>query len=237
MVVVVCNVWTSKHSHSINADDVHVFRGLKKNLLGIFELMQFFMNNDKVLNCNATVNVGAASMYTNAVSAFSAGTGGKESDAVAAPSDFTVTSSNGEVDRNGSCAPSTSASTVRSEELLVLHSICSASVETAVSMEVGANFSTHPTDVRILREDVVKVLQSPKTRFNNSKAPDSTCQGMLTLMLLRVRIRQRLQVKVKAKQVAFSRILVEVNHLGVRNLMMVNQFCVSDQVEVKTMEK
>ena len=40
------------------------------------------MNNDKVLNCNATIDVGAASMYTNAVSAFLAGTSGKESDAV-----------------------------------------------------------------------------------------------------------------------------------------------------------
>ena len=190
-----------------------------------------------VLNCNATADVGAASMYTNAVSSFFAGTGGKENDAVVTTSDFTVTSSSGKVDRNSSCALSTSASTACSEELPVVQSISSAPVETAVSMEVGANFSTHPTDVRILREDVVKVLQSPKTRFNNSKAPDSTCQGMLTLMLLRVRIRQRLQVKVKAKQVAFSRILVEVNHLGVRNLMMVNQFCVSDQVEVKTMQK
>ena len=49
---------------------IYVLKGLKKNLLGIFELRQFAMNNDKVPNCNATVNVGAASMYTNAVSAF-----------------------------------------------------------------------------------------------------------------------------------------------------------------------
>ena len=63
---------------------------MKKNRLGISELRQFAMNNDKVLNCNATVNVGAASMYTNAVSAFSASTGGKESDAVVTTIDFTV---------------------------------------------------------------------------------------------------------------------------------------------------
>ena len=49
---------------------IYVLKGLKKNLLGIFELRQFAMNNDKVPNCNATVNVGAASMYTNAVSVF-----------------------------------------------------------------------------------------------------------------------------------------------------------------------
>ena len=47
-------------------------------------------------------------------------------------------------------------------------------------------------------------------------------------------MRRRLQVKVKVSQVAFSWILVEVNHLGVRNLRMVNHLCVSDQVEVKT---
>ena len=50
-------------------------------------------------------------MYTNAVSTFCAGTGDKESDAVVTASDFTVTS-NSEVGRNSSCAPSTSASTV-----------------------------------------------------------------------------------------------------------------------------
>ena len=57
------------------------------------------MNNDKVQNFNATVDVGAAAMYTNAVSTFSAGTGGKESEVVVTTSDFTVTSSNGEVDK------------------------------------------------------------------------------------------------------------------------------------------
>ena len=107
-------------------------------------------------------------------------------------------------------------------------------------MEVGANFSTQPTEESTSvegREDVVKIVQSPKTRFDNSKAPDSPCQGMLTLTLLSVRMRRRLQVKVKVSQVAFSRILVEVNHLGVRNLTMVNHLCVSDRIEVKTMEK
>ena len=101
------------------------------------------MNNDKVPNCNATVNVGAASMYTNAVSAFSAGTGGKESDGVVTTSDFTVSSDN-KVDRNSSCTLSTSASTACSVELPVVQSNCSAPVETAVSMKVGANFSTQP---------------------------------------------------------------------------------------------
>ena len=33
-------------------------------------------SNDMVQKCNATVNAGAASMYTNAVSALFAGTGG-----------------------------------------------------------------------------------------------------------------------------------------------------------------
>ena len=132
------------------------------------------MNNDKVLNCNAIVDVVAASMYTNAVSAFCAGTGEKESDAAVTTSDFTVTS-NSKVDRNSSCAPSTSASTVCFEELPVVQRICSAPVETVVSMEVGANFSTQPTEESTSvegREDVVKVVQSPKARFDNSKAPD-----------------------------------------------------------------
>ena len=51
---------------------------------------------------------------------FSAGTSGKERNAVVTTSDFTVASSNGEVDRNSSCAPSTSASTACSEELPVV---------------------------------------------------------------------------------------------------------------------
>ena len=70
-VVGVCNVRISKHSHFINAD-VYVLRSLKKNLLGISELREFAINNDKDndKDCNATVDVVAASMYTNAVSAF-----------------------------------------------------------------------------------------------------------------------------------------------------------------------
>ena len=141
-----CNVHISKHSHSINAG-VYVIGELKKSLLGTSELRQFAMNNDNVLNCNATVNVGAASMYTNVFSAFSAGTGGKESDAVVTTSDFTVTSSNGTVDRNSSCALSTSASTACSEKLPIVQSICSVNVEAAVSMEMGANFSTQSMEV------------------------------------------------------------------------------------------
>ena len=41
---------------------------------------------------------------------------------------------------------------------------------------MGANFSTQPTKESTSvegREDVVKVVQSLKTRFDNSKAPDS----------------------------------------------------------------
>ena len=131
------------------------------------------MNNDKVPNCNATVNVGAASMYTNAVSAFSAGTGGKVSDGVVTTSDFTVTSDN-KVDRNSSCTLSTSASTACSDELPVVQSICSAPVETAVSMEVGANqHSAYKRECLCRKEEVVKAVQSLKTRSNNSKTPDS----------------------------------------------------------------
>ena len=58
------------------------------------------------MKCNVTADVGAASMYINAVSAFAAGTGSKESDAAASTSDFTATS-----------APSISASTACSEKL------------------------------------------------------------------------------------------------------------------------
>ena len=87
------------------------------------------------------------------------------------------------------------------------------------------------------REDVVKVVQSPKTQLTTLRLQIPTCQGMLTLTLLSVRLRQRLQVKVKVSQVAFSQILMEVNHLGVRNLRMVNHPCVSNQVEVKMMKK
>ena len=43
-----------------------------------------------------------------------------------------------------------------------------------------------------------------------------------------------LQIKMKVIQVAFSWILV--NYIGVIRKM-VNQICVNDQVEVKTMEK
>ena len=80
------------------------------NLLGLFMLRQFILNddndvqrngalafvipgnNDKVLKCRAIVDIGAVFMYTNA---FSAGTGGKENDAIASRSDFTATSGKG----------------------------------------------------------------------------------------------------------------------------------------------
>lgn len=62
------------------------------------------------MKCNVTVDVGADSMYTNAVTAFSAGIGGKENDAVASTSDFTATSGKDKVNKNSSGAPSTSAS-------------------------------------------------------------------------------------------------------------------------------
>ena len=102
----------STHSHSIY-DDAYVLKGSKKNLLGISELRQFALNedndvqrndasgfdiqgnNDNVLKCNVTVDVGAASIYTNAVSACGAGTGNKKSNAVASTSDFTTTSDEG----------------------------------------------------------------------------------------------------------------------------------------------
>ena len=85
---------------------------------------------------------------------------------VVTTSDLTVTSSNGKVDNNNSCAPSTSASTACFKELPVVQSICSASVKTVVSMDVGAIFSTQPTEESTSvegREDVVKVVQLPKT--------------------------------------------------------------------------
>ena len=92
------------------------FRGSKKNLLEIFELMQVALNDDnevqlirtlepgiqgktnKVLKCIAAVNLGS-------VSAFSAGAGSKESDAVASTSDF---SSKGKGDEDSGCVPTAS---------------------------------------------------------------------------------------------------------------------------------
>ena len=65
-------------------------------------------------------------MYTNAVSAFAAGTGSKESNAVASTSECTATSGKIEADKKGSCAPSTFASTVYFEELPIVQSTCSA---------------------------------------------------------------------------------------------------------------
>ena len=58
--------------------------------------------------------------------------------------------------------------------------------------------------------------------LTTSRPQITTGQGMLTLTLMSVRIRQRLQVKVKVGQVAFRWILVELNHLRVRNLKMVS---------------
>ena len=86
-------------------------------------------NKDHLLKCNDTADVGAASMHANAVSTFAAGTGSKESDAVASTNDFTGTSGIGEVGRNSKCAPSTSSSTACSQELPVVRSTCSAPVE------------------------------------------------------------------------------------------------------------
>ena len=60
-VLAVCNVHISKRSQIFNAD-VHVLRGLKYNLLDISKLREFAMNNDKVLNRNATADAGAATM-------------------------------------------------------------------------------------------------------------------------------------------------------------------------------
>ena len=138
-VVGVCNVRISKRSHFINAD-VYVLRGLKNNLLGISELREFAMNNDKVLNCNATVDVGAASMYTNAVSAFSAGTSGKESNAVAFASDFMVTNGKGRTDKGRSHVSNISTdASQRSKELSVGQSVRRLSpVGTLFSIEVSA---------------------------------------------------------------------------------------------------
>ena len=45
------------------------------------------------------VDVGAASMYTNDVSAYSTGTGGKKNDAGASTSDVTAPSGKGKVDK------------------------------------------------------------------------------------------------------------------------------------------
>ena len=110
------------HSHSINAN-VYVLRGSTANLFRISLLRQFVLNddndvwrneesafailgnNDKILKCKAIVDVDAVSMYTNAVST---GTGGKESDVIASRSDFTATTSKGEVDKDA-YAPRASA--------------------------------------------------------------------------------------------------------------------------------
>ena len=150
-----------------------------------------------------------------------------ERDAVASTSDFAASSGKGVVDRNSSCVSSISVSPACSEELPVVQIIRSVPVETAVSMEVSTFVEG--------RVDAVMVEQSPKTRFHNSKAPDFHLSGMLTLIQTSVRIGRRLHMK--ASQVPFSRILVEVNHLQVKNLGMVNHLHVSDQVEVMTMAK
>ena len=96
-------------------------------------------------------------------------------------------------------------------------------------MEVSANYSTQPMEVSTSverREDAVKVMFCPIPNLTTQKLQIPTYQGMLTLTLLSVRIERKLLVKVKASQTAFSRILVEVNHLRVRNLLMVNNLCV-----------
>ena len=79
-------------------------------------------------------------------------------------------------------------------------------------------------------------MQSLKTRFDNSKAPDSHLSGNVDTHAVECKDEAKVAGEGES-QVAISRILVEVNHLGVRNLRMVNPLCVSDQVEVKTMEK
>ena len=111
-------------------------------------------------------------MYTNVVSTFSAGTGGKESDAVSFTSDFSATSGKCEVHGNSSCAPNSSASTACSEEPPVVQSVCYAPVEIEVAMEVSANFSTQPTEVSTSveeREDAAKAEQLLTTRSDNYK--------------------------------------------------------------------
>ena len=106
-------------------------------------------------------------------------------------------------------------------------------------MEVGANFSTQPTEESTSvegREDVFKVVQLPKTRFDNSEAPDSHLSGNVDPHTVECKD----EVKVAGESESQSggiQILVEVNHLEVRNLRMVNHLCVSGQIEVKAMEK
>ena len=108
----------------------------------------------------------------------SAGIGGKKRDAVVTTSKFTVTSSNGKINKNSSYAFSISASTANSEKLPIVGSICSVPVETAVSMEVGANFRTQSMEVSTFEKgSVLKIVQSPTTQFNNSMAPDLHLSG------------------------------------------------------------
>ena len=72
--------------------------------------------------------------------------------------------------KNSSCAPSTSAKTVYSEELPVVKSVRSILV---VSIEVGA--STQPSEVNTSVEEGedVQTVQSPKTQSENSEAQHS----------------------------------------------------------------
>ena len=76
----VCNVRISKHIHSVNAD-IYALRGFQENLLGMFELRQFALNdvsdvqhnraswlgilgdNEKALKSNATADVKASFMF------------------------------------------------------------------------------------------------------------------------------------------------------------------------------
>ena len=103
----ICNVRISKHIHSVNAD-IYALRGFQENLLGMFELRQFALNdvsdvqhnraswlgilgdNEKALKSNATADVEASFMFF--CFTFSAGTSGKESDAVATTCGFTAIS-------------------------------------------------------------------------------------------------------------------------------------------------
>ena len=76
----ICNVRISKHIHSVNAD-IYALRGFQENLLGMFELRQFALNdvsdvqhnraswlgilgdNEKALKSNATADVEASFIF------------------------------------------------------------------------------------------------------------------------------------------------------------------------------
>ena len=69
-------------------------------------------DNNNVLKCNATVDVDAASICSNTISAFSAGTGG----AVAFAKDFVATRGKGKADEDCTCVSSISADAAKRSE-------------------------------------------------------------------------------------------------------------------------